>query len=91
MVDLLDFYADEDLMAAEERDNLLPQRFVDKVEKVLESYGGRLGGPGGMVSMGQPSEKMLYWVADVAQEDRRDALLALEETGLWNRNTGFQA
>ena len=89
MSDGLDYYVREDLMAVEEQDHPLPGRFVDEVEQVLEPYGGRMGCTG-VPSMGQPTDRMMYWVADVAPEQRRDALLALEEVGLWNRNTGFR-
>ena len=89
MSDGLDYYVREDLMAVEEQDHPLPGPFVHEVEQVLEAYGGRLGCTG-VPSMGQPTDRMMYWVADVAPEHRRAALVALEEAGLWNRNTGFR-
>ena len=89
MGDGLDYYVREDLMAVEEQDYPLPGQFIDEVEEVLEPYGGRMACTG-VPSMGQPTDRMMYWVADVAPEHRRDALLALEGAGLWNRNTGFR-
>ena len=89
MNDVLDYHVGEDLMAVEESDALLPGRFVREVERILEPFGGRLGWTG-VPSMGQPSDRIMYWVADVVPELRREALLALERADLWDRETGFQ-
>lgn len=90
MLDLIEVYSDDDMMAQEERDIFLPRPFVDHVEEVLKPFGGRVAETG-LPSMGAPSERLLVWIADVPRRKRRGALLALEEAGLWDRNTGFQA
>ena len=90
MPDLIEVYLDDDMMAQEERDIFLPTPFVDDVETVLKPFGGRVAETG-LPSMGEPSERLLIWIADVPRRKRRGALLALEEAGLWDRNTGFQA
>lgn len=90
MTDLIDAYLDDDMMAQEERDHFLRAPFVDEVEKTLKPFGGRVARTG-LPSMGEPSERLLVWIADVPRERRRGALLALEQAGLWDRNTGFQA
>ncbi len=89
MPDLLDAYADDDMMAQEERDEILPGPFVNEVEEILKPFGGRVAQTG-LPSMGAPSDRMLVWIADVQAEDRKDALLALEDAGLWDRHSGFQ-
>ena len=90
MPDLLDAYAGDDMMAPEERDNILPEPFVNEVEGILKPFGGRVAQTG-LPSMGEPSDRMLVWIADVQAEERKDALLALEDAGLWDREAGFQA
>ncbi|MXX33724.1 MAG: hypothetical protein F4Z50_03070 [Gemmatimonadetes bacterium] len=90
MLDLLDRYADDDMTAQEERDDILPWPFVNEVEAILKPYGGRVAQTG-LPSMGKPSDRMLVWIADVPAERRKDALLALEDAGLWDRHSGFQA
>lgn len=80
----------DEMLASEERDVALPGPFVDNVEAILKPFGGRVAQTG-LPSMGKPSERTLVWIAGVQAEDRKDALSALENAGLWDRHTGFQA
>lgn len=90
MPDNIDEYSDDDMMAQEERDGFFPAVFVDKVNQTLKPFGGRLAVTG-LPSMGERSERLLVWIADVPRERRRGALLALEEVGLWDRKGGFRS
>ena len=90
MPDLLDAHADHDMMAQEERDDVLPEPFINEVEEILKPFGGRVAQTG-LPSMGEPSDRLLVWITGVQAEDRKDALLALEGAGLWDRHAGFQA
>lgn len=91
MPDLLDAHAGEvmGMMAQEERDDVLPVQFIDEVEEILKPFGGRVAQTG-LPSMGEPSDRLLVWIAEVQAEKRKEALATLEDAGLWDRHEGFQ-
>ena len=87
-LDLERHYHGLDMLALEEHDDMLPAPFRDRVNETLRPYGGKIGCT--RTGMGQPAGRWMHWIADVPQEYRRAALMALQDAGLWDPESGFR-